>query len=97
MSSSTSFGEFLKKLREKEKLSQGQVAKQFNWKNGNFIAQLEADNSPVPLKYIPKLARLYKVPTLTIRKAAVHFEVQEATDRIKKKWGLGPRPEKKDE
>lgn len=92
--SSASFGEFLKKLREKEKLSQGQVGKQFNWKNGNFIAQWETDNSPVPLKYIPKLARLYKVPTLSIRKAAVHFEVLEATARIKKKWGLGPKPEK---
>lgn len=77
-------GQKLRELREKAGLSQGAVARAFNWKRGTFVSNWELGFSFPPLRYVPKLAKLYKVPTLTLRQIFASAEAAE----VKHKYGL---------
>ena len=56
----TSLGLYLKTLREKNNLSQQQVAEAFKYESSQFISNWERGQSKPPIFRVKQLAELYK-------------------------------------
>lgn len=54
-------GEFLKKRREKAKLSQGQLAKALGYKTAQFVSNMERGISLPPKEAVDKLCKLLNI------------------------------------
>jgi ribosome-binding protein aMBF1 (putative translation factor) len=62
------FGAFLKRAREKKKLSQWEVARLVGYSTPQFISNLERGVSPPPLKVLKILVKAYEVdPKIVIK------------------------------
>ena len=58
---SQSPGDYLKKSREAQDLSQLEVSKKLGYNTAQFISNWERDRSLPPINVLKKIARLYKV------------------------------------
>lgn len=77
-------GEGLAEMRREKELTRAAVGKYLGWASGQFIFNFEAGVSMVPLKYIKRLARLYNVTDLSIRKTYFNYELLN----LEKKYGI---------
>ena len=84
------FGIYLRKLREKQKLSQGEVATAMGYKSPQFISNWERGLSSPPLKALVKLADIYDIPKEKLYKSFVlhinhqlNFEYKKITQASK--------------
>jgi transcriptional regulator with XRE-family HTH domain len=59
--SEVTIGTFLKKMREKNNLSQKEVAGSLNYKNINFISMVENDVSKIPVNRIMDFVKAYRL------------------------------------
>lgn len=81
---SLTLGRYMRTKRETVKLSLAEVARQMDWNSTQFVWNLEHEVSVVPIKYIKKLCRIYKVKDLEMRKEIARY----LTRKIYKKYGL---------
>lgn len=79
-------GTYMKTCRLKQNLSLMDVADYMNWSSSQFVWNFENESSTVPLKSIKKLAGLYKIKDLDLRRQIADYHIR----KIQKKYGLIP-------
>jgi len=78
------FGIYLRNLREKKNLSQGEVAASMGYKSPQFISNWERGLSSPPLKALVKLADIFGVPREKLYKNFVLHINHQLNDEYKK-------------
>jgi transcriptional regulator with XRE-family HTH domain len=76
------------KLRERQKLTQAEVAEALGYTSGQFISNFERGISLPPLKALPILASIYKVPIQSLIKARFETKIKalkEEHDDVRRK------------
>lgn len=79
-----SFGQYLKQARRARGLSLNDVGRKLGFKSGTFVWNWEKNISMPPLKYIRRIAQVYKINEKAVRQEAARVEIR----RIRMKYGV---------
>ncbi len=81
---SEAFGNYLRNLREKRRISQGEVAEVLGYKSPQFISNWERGIAAPPLKTLIKLAEIYNVEAEVLYKNFVQHINRQMLHEFKK-------------
>lgn len=79
---------FLRELRLKSGLTQTEVAKELGYSTSQYVSNFERSLSYPPVSTLSKLASLYGVDPIYLKKQYLKFRVSAFEARLKKKLGL---------
>lgn len=81
-------GEFLKKSREAQGLSQKDVSTVLGYNTSQFISNWERGLSLPPIPTLRKLAKVYGIDAETLFNVILEAQVEMVTKSLKRKFGV---------
>lgn len=78
----TNIGKWLKELRLKAGLSQGDVAQKLGYTSPQFVSNWERDLSVPPKATLPEIAKIYKTDLKQIKNTFLEIKIEE----LKQEW-----------